>query len=76
MEVLEAINDLKREIKLLKANQKTVLNIEEASDYTNYSKDYIYRMTSMNKIPHNKPLGRKIYFLKEDLDSFLIGASR
>ena len=46
------------------------LTLTEASNYLSFSKSYLYKLTHKRVIPHFKPLGKKIYFLKEDLDKF------
>jgi excisionase family DNA binding protein len=47
------------------------LSIDEAADYTGYSKKYLYRLTSENRIPYYKPQGGKLYFTTTDLDGFI-----
>jgi len=43
----------------------------EAAKYLDISKSYLYKLTSLGKIPHFKPYGKKIYFRKEDLDEWI-----
>jgi excisionase family DNA binding protein len=45
-----------------------LMSCEEAAQYLNVSKSHIYRLTSLDRIPHYEPNGRKIYFNKGDLD--------
>ena len=51
---------------------KTVLNIDEVASLTGYSKQYLYKLTSKNKIPHYKPHGKNIFFKKEELESWML----
>ena len=47
------------------------LNFEEALNYLNCSKSYLYKMTSTNRAPHSKR-GKRIYFDKTELDIWLL----
>lgn len=65
-------------IKILNANIEQLLNqsekpltIEEATSYLGISKSYLYKLTSQHAIAHFKPGGKKIYFKKTDLNSYL-----
>ena len=44
----------------------------ETAAYLSLSKSHLYHLTSEGLIPHYKPNGKKIYFLKSDLDSYLL----
>jgi len=52
-------------------NQKEVLTLEEAAQYTGFSKSYLYKLTSSAKIPHYKPAGKLCYFNRFELDQWL-----
>lgn len=52
--------------------QKTVLNIGEVAILTGYSKKYLYKLTSKNKIPHYKPHGKIIYFNRDELEKWML----
>ena len=47
------------------------LSLAEAVVYTGFKKSYLYKLTHLNAIPFYKPNGGKIFFTKEDLDSWL-----
>ena len=51
--------------------QEKPFTLIEASNYLNLSKSYLYKLTHKKLIPHYKPLGKKVYFIKGELDSFL-----
>lgn len=51
---------------------KEILTTDEACKYLGYSKSYLYKLTHLRKIPHYKPNGKKIYFLKEDCKNLLL----
>ena len=68
-------NELQKEleqIKTLLLSKKNVLNINELSDYTGYSKSYIYKLTSRNAIPYFKPSGKAVFFDRMEIDVWLL----
>tara|TARA_R100000655_G_scaffold960_1_gene3873 strand:+ start:397 stop:636 length:240 start_codon:yes stop_codon:yes gene_type:complete len=73
MDLNEQFKDLRDEIKKVQLQSKTVLNVDELSEYTGYSKDHIYRMISLKELPCYRPSGRKLFFLKNNIDSWLTG---
>jgi excisionase family DNA binding protein len=68
-EILQALE------KVLEQYSKKLLNIDEACEYINYKKSYVYQLTSKNEIPFIKPRGKKLYFRRSDLDKWLAGSS-
>ena len=50
---------------------KNVLSFDEASEFLNLSKSYLYKLTSGNLIPHYKPQGKMLYFEKVELEAWL-----
>ena len=44
-----------------------LLTIDQAVEFTGYSKPYLYRLTSSRIIPFYKPTGKMIFFGKEEL---------
>lgn len=53
-------------------NQKKILNLEEASKFLGISKSDLYKRTGSNSIPFHKPSGKLIYFLREDLEAWML----
>jgi excisionase family DNA binding protein len=47
------------------------LDLDAAAKYLGISKSHLYHLTSKGLIGHFKPAGKKIYFDKADLDSYL-----
>ena len=60
------------QIKTLLLSKKNVININELSDYTGYSKSYIYKLTSRNAIPYFKPSGKAVFFDRMEIDVWLL----
>jgi len=53
-------------------NDERPLTLTEASKYLSLSKPQLYRLTHQKKISFFKPNGKKIYFLKSDLNNYLL----
>lgn len=71
MENKEFLKELEH-IKTLLLSKKNVLNLNELSEYTGYSKSYIYKLTSRNAIPYFKPSGKAIFFDRIEIDTWLL----
>jgi excisionase family DNA binding protein len=48
------------------------LDISEAAAYLHQSRSHVYQLTSKGLIAHFKPNGKKIYFLPQDLNAYLL----
>jgi len=72
LEKLESIESLLSEMNALPisnpnpTNAKTILNMNELSEYLGLSKGTLYKFTSERKIPHYKR-GKYIYFLEDEI---------
>ena len=75
MNELKILEQLDRIENLLRAS-KTVMSLEEASEYSGISRSYLYKMTAKGEIPFSKPRGKMIYFSKEKLDEWLLFDTR
>lgn len=53
------------------ALHKEVLSFKEACSYLNLSPGWLYKLTHKNEIPFYKPNGKKIYFRKDELISWM-----
>jgi excisionase family DNA binding protein len=51
--------------------QKSVLNVLEATQFLGIKRSYLYKLTSTGRIPFYKPLGKLIYFNREELEAWL-----
>jgi len=63
MELIEKITDV--------GNERP-LTLEEAADYLRLEKSTLYKFTYGKKIPHYKPNGKMLYFLKSDLREWML----
>jgi excisionase family DNA binding protein len=52
--------------------QKAVLNFNEACKYLDVSPSHLYKLTSQKQIPHFCPQGKKLYFRRDEIDSWLL----
>ena len=59
------------------------MRINDLVAYTGFSKSYIYKKTSRKqqerdgdrKIPVHQPFGKVVFFVKEEIDKWLLGAA-
>lgn len=51
---------------------KEVLSMEEAEIYTGLKKSYLYKLTSANMVPFSKPVGKKCFFRRKDLEDWMM----
>ena len=68
------INYLNEIITLLKENNnqtKELYDFEEACQYLGVSNSHLYKLTSQKKIPYYQPTGKKVYFKKSEIDSWI-----
>ena len=68
-EKLENIERMLVEQNLLK---KEDLNFSEASVYLEVSHSHLYKLTSSGALPAYKPNGKKLYFNRKELDTWLL----
>ena len=51
-------------------NQKA-LSVKEAAQFTGLSRNYIYKLIWLKKIPHYKPNNGRVFFKLSDLEKFI-----
>lgn len=51
---------------------KSILNVEELSDYTGFKKPYIYKLVHTNSLPFSKPNGKVLFFERTKIDEWLL----
>ena len=56
---------------LLVATQPKPLTLKEAAEFLDFSKSYLYRLTSQGRIPCYKPEGKRVYFDRAELVDWL-----
>jgi excisionase family DNA binding protein len=47
------------------------LGIAEAAEFTGLSKNYLYKLIHLGKIPHYKPTGGRVFFKRDELERFV-----
>lgn len=55
-----------------KSSEHQILTVEDFAEYTGYSKAHVYHLTSKRQIPFYKPTGKRIYFKRSDVDTWLL----
>jgi len=53
--------------------EKSILSVREACQYMDISKSYLYKLTHGKLLPYYCPNGKKIYFQKNDLETWMTG---
>lgn len=56
----------------LKAMAKEVMTINECAQYTGLSVSYLYKLTHRKLIPFFKPMGKRLYFKRTEIDQWLL----
>ena len=51
---------------------RDIFNFNDACQFLDYSKSYLYKLTHSRKIIHYKPNGKKLYFKRSDLEAWLL----
>lgn len=51
---------------------KSILSFQEFCEYTGFKKSYAYKLTHQRLVPHSRPNNGRIFFLKEDVDKWLM----
>ncbi|ASX25896.1 excisionase family DNA-binding protein [Candidatus Williamhamiltonella defendens] len=69
---LKSLQQQIAQITSLLLTQKEVLTIEECCLYMGLSKAYLYKLTHFRQIPFYKPNGKKIYFKRTEINSWLL----
>ncbi len=52
--------------------KQEILNFNDACQFLDYSKSYLYKLTHSRQIIHYKPNGKKLYFKRIDLEAWLL----
>ena len=68
---MNKVIELLMDIKLLLQQNKSILNANEACALLGISKNYLYRLTSQDKIKYYRPYGKLMFFDREELISSL-----
>jgi excisionase family DNA binding protein len=69
---LKEIYERLTNIENLLLTQKTVLNFDEAANYTGLSKSYLYKLSCSGGVPCYKPNGKTLWFNRIELDQWLM----
>ncbi|HDZ9251674.1 TPA: helix-turn-helix domain-containing protein [Vibrio cholerae] len=59
-------------IRSLKAMTKEVMTVNECAQYTGLSVSYLYKLTHRKLIPFFKPMGKRLYFKRTEIDQWLL----
>jgi excisionase family DNA binding protein len=68
--ILSRLESIEQSLK--QTDRDRPLSFTEAAQYLNSSKSYLYKLTHRRQIPYFKPLGKKLFFKRQDLEAFLL----
>lgn len=72
-EARQKVFDTTPPVEVINIDQKAVLTTDETARYMGISKAHLYTLTMKKLIPHYKPMGKVIYFLRSEVESWLQG---
>jgi excisionase family DNA binding protein len=47
------------------------LSITEAAEFLGLKPSYLYKLIHLGRIPHYKPIGKRVFFKREELEAFI-----
>ena len=65
--IIEKLDNIEKKLEEQNLLEKEVLTMAEACLFLDISSSHLYKLTSSKKIPHYCPMGKKLYFLREEL---------
>ena len=71
-QIFKEVQELKKLIFEQSMLHKEVLNFNEAAVYLEVSHSHLYKLTSTGTIPAYKPNGKKLYFNRQELNTWLL----
>lgn len=71
MTLEKRIEALEHNAKLAGLANKKVLTSQEAAAYLGWSMSYIYKQTALKNVPHYCPMGKMLYFDREELEEWM-----
>ena len=69
--ILDKLSEIASRLSEQNLLQKTVLNFNDTCTYLDVSPSHLYKLTSTKQIPHFCPQGKKLYFKREEIDTWL-----
>ena len=69
--ILDKLTEIAQKLDEQNLLQKKTLNFNEACKYLDVSPSHLYKLTSTKQVPHFCPQGKKLYFRRDELDTWL-----
>ena len=69
--ILDKLTEIANKLDEQNLLQKTTLKFNEACKYLDVSHSHLYKLTSTKQVPHFCPQGKKLYFRRDELDTWL-----
>ena len=52
-------------------HERKAMTVEDVIKCTGYSRNYIYKLVYLKKLPYFKPMGGRLFFKLEDVENFV-----
>jgi excisionase family DNA binding protein len=53
-------------------NDHQILSAQQAAELLGIQISYLYKLTSSGKVPYRKPFGKKLLFLRSELEQLIL----
>ena len=61
---------------ILKKKYDFPMTFNEACEYLNYKRSYLYKLCSFDSIPHHKKNGKELFFLFKEVDEWMLNSPK
>ena len=70
-QIIELIDE---KLSVFRLEQKSIMTVDDLSEYLGLQPSYIRKMTHNREIPYYKPNGKKLYFQREEIDEWILSS--
>ena len=70
-QIIELIDE---KLSVFRLEQKSIMTVDDLSEYLGLQPSYIRNMTHNREIPYYKPKVKKLYFQREEIDEWILSS--